>query len=158
MKCAELVDDLLAHLKKREKDSNYDPGDSLNTTIESNFIVQVLLYKLDKMKIDVIFPFEALCILALCAEKPSFIQIMAKEVLTTAMNRNNGSLPHGYVIRSDDIILTWNGKYPVVDDNQKAYEEYENKWRQQKTSDLTYTDNKCDTYNWWHEIIFNDEV
>ena len=61
-----MIEDLLNHWKLKEADPNYDPSDKTNTTIESNTIVQVLLYKLQKMKMDVIFPSEALCILVLC--------------------------------------------------------------------------------------------
>lgn len=158
MKDASTVNDLLEHWAKRELEPDYDPGNKINAVIESNFIVQVLLYKLEKMKVDVVFPSEALCILALCADKASFIQLMAKEVLMTAVNRNGGSLPHGYVVSTSDFIDTYHGDYPIVSEQPERYKEYEDKWEQQKTYAYTFTDNMCDTYLWWRKILFKDNV
>lgn len=153
-----MIEDLLNHWKLKEADPNYDPSDKTNTTIESNTIVQVLLYKLQKMKMDIIFPSEALCILVLCTDKESFIQLMAREILITAMNRNGGMLPHGYVVTTNDFIDTYHGNYPMTTEQPERYKEYQYKWEQQKTYNYTFTDNMCDTYLWWSRIIFMDDV
>ena len=83
---------------------------------------------------------------------------MAREVLITAMNRNGGTLPHGYVVNTNDFIDTYHGNYPMTTEQPERYKEYENKWKQQKTYNYTFTDNMCDTYVWWHKIIFKDDV
>lgn len=154
MRDISMIEDLLNNWKNREKEPNYDPSNKNNSAIESNFIIQVLLYKLQKMNIDVIFPYEALCILALCTEKASFIQLMAREILITAMDHNDGSLPHGYIITTNDFIDTYHNDYPMTTERSEKYKEYQDKWEQQKTYNYTFTDNMCDTNLWWRKIVF----
>ena len=157
MKYTNIVLDLLNSWKKRECINTYDPEKDVSS-IRTDFVVQILLYKLIKMKIDVIFPSEALSILAACAEKPQYIQLMAKEVLITAMKHNNGFLPRGYIVKYDDFIGTWPYCLPVLRENGQAMEEYKRKWHEQKYYSNPLTDNRCDTYEWWNEIKFKDSV
>ena len=154
MKYSGIVTDLFKSWKERENKSDYTPEKDLSA-IRADFIVQILLYKLLKMNVPVIFPYEALSILAACSQKPDYIQIMAKEVLTTAMNSQNDlKLPIDYVITTNDFSNTWPNGFPILAENNYVLEDYKCKRKNQKDYTNPIYANRCDTTEWWNEIHF----
>jgi hypothetical protein len=86
---------------------------------------------------------------------PGMSQVIMKEFLNSIEKRKPGQLQKGnYKFTSEDFGFAFPGSFPYLGD-EKIAEKYLEKWDAQKdrTRSHGFTDNLCDTKEWWAEIF-----
>lgn len=123
------------------------------------FPISIVEQKLDAVGIKVIIPDLIYLILATCCNSnPGSIQVMVKELLMQVKENNEGKIPEGYVVTALDFAITHPMSFPYfhIPSIEKKYHQL---WTEQKqplrnnTLSSFSSDNKCDTAEWWLEII-----
>ena len=122
--------------------------------IEKLFTSQIILQKFKAFGIDIVLPDMLLLMLAICVDgNPGIFQVVLKELLENIKSRK-GSIPAGYTITSDDFSMCFTIELPMIE-VPEIYQKYEKLWDGQKreTHKEWETDNKCDTPEWWKEVM-----
>lgn len=122
--------------------------------IETLFTSQVLLRKFDAFGIDIVLPDPLLIILYICTESnPGQVQIILKELLESIKERK-GPIQPGYAVSSEDFSHCFATSFPIISIPHME-KKYRKLWDGQKreTQKAFETDNKCDTVEWWMEVM-----
>lgn len=122
--------------------------------LENLFLYQVMDGKLKHFGVNVHIPMYLYVIVSTCADgNIGKAQLILKEILNS-IKEKRGPIKQGYVITTNDMVMAFGERFPVLVD--KSIEaEYEKLWQAQKrepTEDSLY-DNKCDTKEWWAEVM-----
>jgi hypothetical protein len=129
-----------------------NPERKHNKDIEKLFTSQVLLKKLDAFGIDIFLPDALLVILYVCVEgNPGQVQIVLKELLNDIKKRK-GPIPAGYIITADDFSLCFMRHFPIME-IPEVNKKFEKLWDEQKYWQGEYRANRCDTVEWWKEVM-----
>lgn len=117
------------------------------------FTSKIILKKFEVFGIDIILPDDLLIILYICVEgNPGQFQIVLKDLLHSIVQRK-GLIPAGYVITSDDFAHAFPMHFPVMS-MPEVNAKYEKLWDEQKyESSFHMMNNKCDTIEWWEEVM-----
>lgn len=129
-----------------------NPTREHNKDIADLFTSQILLKKLDAYGINIFLPDMLLFILYVCTDgNPGQVQILLKELLKSIKSRK-GPIPNGYRITSDDFGFCFTTTFPIME-IKEVNEKYEKLWDEQKYWKGDYRANKCDTIEWWKEVM-----
>ena len=123
--------------------------------VEDMFISKILLKKFKAFNIDIILPDPLLLILDVCCESnPGQVQIILKDLLNDIKKRSGKPIPKGYVITSTDFSMCFPTSFPITEIDH-INEKYMKLWDEQKreTKNILESDNKCDTAEWWLEVM-----
>ena len=123
---------------------DYEPCTNI-PELENEFFVKLIKEKLKWAGVDIVIPDALAIILDYCSETPAEVQMITVDILDTILKNNDGSIPKGYVITTNDFSLTFPVKFPITGFFPSAKEEYNQKWDEQKDGGA----NTYDTLEFW---------
>ena len=138
----------LIHEEDNKDMTIYD--EELNNT----FIFQMIRKKFDIFGINIVLPDELLAIITTCTNSnPGQSQILLKYLLDNIKKRK-GPIPKGYVVKADDFALTFETRFPILHEFDDLNKKFQKLWDAQKKENvLPFGDNRCDTPEWWLEVM-----
>lgn len=77
--------------------------------------------------------------------------LLFREVLESIMKRSGHKVKPGYLIQPMDVGYTWASGWPFMKDPE-IDKKYHKLWLAQKMPRTGFTDNRCDTPEWWREV------
>lgn len=111
--------------------------------------------KLNTADINIIMPLKFKLIFDICAGgDPGYIQVMVKDFLMQIKNNfKDKKYPDNYTISLFDYFSVYAFEHPPIIEEDEEY--FKNLYKQQKIKNQRYLspDNKCDTLEYWREII-----
>lgn len=120
--------------------------------IADMFISKMLRKKFEVFDINIVLPDMLLLILSICTDgNPGVTQVLVKEILES-IKSHKGPIPSGYVIDSMDFSLCYPMEFPILD-APGMYDKYLEIWDGQKYQTQFGLNNKCDTVEWWKEVM-----
>lgn len=136
-----------------KSDMTYRPEDE--EFIVKSFTASIISKKLEMFGIDIHIPIYLYMLIAVCCEEnPGQAQLILK-VLLESIKKSRGPIEAGYIIRVEDFANCFADSFPIMavpEINSKYRKLWDDQKRQTKDSFLE-SDNKCDTPEWWREVM-----
>lgn len=134
-------------------DMKYRPEDE--EFIEKSFTAKIISKKLDAFGICIHIPVYLYMLIAVCCkENPGQAQLILK-VLLNSIKDNKGPIKADYIIRVEDFVNCFANAFPIMI-IPEIHSEYQKLWEDQKrqsSGQFLESDNKCDTPDWWREVM-----
>jgi hypothetical protein len=120
----------------------------------NDFIFQMFEKKFKMFGVNIVLPDELIAIICMCTNSnPGQSQIILKYLLDNIKNRK-GPISKGYIITTDDFVNAFSSRFPILHQYEDLNEKFQKLWDEQKMPRVTsWSDNKCDTPEWWLEVM-----
>lgn len=139
--------------EKNKPDMTYSPADEEFMT--KSFTARILSKKLEMFNMSIHIPAYLYMLIAVCCdENPGQAQLILKTLLNSIKN-NKGLIEAGYIIRTEDFVNCFANRFPIMAIPDIS-DEYRKLWEAQKRQPkdpFLESDNKCDTPEWWLEVM-----
>lgn len=114
----------------------------------SDPLSSILLNKMKYADIGVNLPDKLVLLLSLCSDTPGMIQMLCYKIL-----KNIPNLQRGYTVTPQDFARVFPVKFPIYV-FQDVRDEIERMWKEQKQEFRgPFSDNKCDTKEYWQALL-----
>lgn len=136
-------------LERSGRDMTKHDNDVMHTTVFA-----AVFSKLQMAKMDIVVP-DALIILliTLTNGNPGQSLLLFKEILQCTAERSSLLSP-GYVIKLSDVLIAFGNEWPIME-IPEINEKYHKKWLDQKMPRKGFSDNRCDTPEYWREVYYD---